>query len=197
MKKWTDQTMKAVDKKGPCMNIFIVVGMPASGKNIAKMYADARGIPYFATGDVVRSEVKKRGLAPDAANTAAVSTELRGNDGLGVTRHALAAALETGQEMVFMEGMRSWQEIELIREKTPCTVIAFLAPRWMRLERITSRQRSDDSPHSFAERDMREIAYGTAVPVALGDEYVLNTSSIEDALRELDIIVQRHLRPIS
>jgi dephospho-CoA kinase len=176
------------------MIIFIVVGMPASGKNIARTYAETQGIPYFATGDIVRKEVKKRGLAPDAANTAAVSTELRGKDGLGVTRHVLAAALETGRDMVFMEGMRSWPEIELISKNTPCIVIAFLAPRQVRLERIISRGRSDDSPDAFAERDMREIAYGTAIPVALADEYLLNISSMEDALSVLDGIVQKHKR---
>jgi dephospho-CoA kinase len=174
------------------MIIFIVVGMPASGKNIARTYAEAKGIPYFATGDVVREEVKKRGLEPDAANTAAVSTTLRGEDGLGVTRHVLATALETHRDAVFMEGMRSWPEIELIRKNTTCIVIAFLAPRQVRLERIISRGRSDDSPDTFAERDMREIAYGTALPIALADAYLLNTSTMEDALKNIDDLVQKH-----
>ena len=41
------------------MIIMIIVGMPASGKNVARIYADSKKIPYFATGDVVRSEVQK------------------------------------------------------------------------------------------------------------------------------------------
>ena len=44
------------------MIIFIIVGMPAAGKNIAREYAEKYNIPYFATGDIVREEVKKQGL---------------------------------------------------------------------------------------------------------------------------------------
>jgi dephospho-CoA kinase len=178
------------------MRIIIVVGMPASGKNIARQYAEAREIPYFATGDLVREEVRRRGLEPDAATMAKVSTELRGPDGMGVTKLALSSAIQSGAEVLFLEGMRSQPEIDHIRGDNECTVIAFLAPRKMRLERIMSRGRSDDSPQAFDSRDQREVEYGTAVPIALADEYILNTSSMEEALKELDNIVKvcRHPR---
>jgi dephospho-CoA kinase len=172
------------------MKMFVVVGMPASGKNIARSYAESNGIPYFATGDVVRAEVLRRNLEPNPENTAAVSTEMRGNDGMGVTRKVLQVATETGKEMVFLEGMRSWAEIELIRQEADCTVIAFLAPRQTRRSRVLSRGRSDDAPDAFEERDAREIAYGTATPIALADAYILNTGTMEDALEAFDKIVQ-------
>jgi dephospho-CoA kinase len=171
------------------MKIFIIVGMPASGKNIARLHAEERGIPYFATGDLVREEVRRRGLEPDAGNTASVSNELRGADGMGVTRLALATALTSGADILFMEGMRSQPEIELIRSKCQCVVIAFLAPRRLRLKRIVSRGRADDSAQAFEARDRREIEYGTAIPIALADAYVLNTGTTEEAIREVDHIV--------
>ena len=176
------------------MKIFIIVGMPASGKNIARQYADTREIPYFATGDLVRGEVSRRGLERTAENTGRVSTELRGMDGMGVTRFAISAALQARKPVVFMEGMRSWPEIDLIRQKAESTVIAFLAPKEVRLERILARGRSDDSPEYFQERDLREISYGTAVPIAVADEYILNTGNIEDAVQALDQIVRKDLR---
>jgi dephospho-CoA kinase len=153
------------------------------------VYAESNGLPYFATGDLVRAEVARRGLPMDAENTARVSTELRGNDGMGVTRLALAAALQATGPLVFLEGMRSWPEIEYIRRQAPCLVVAFLAPRALRLARIIARGRSDDSAAAFDERDRREIAYGTAIPVALADAYVLNTSTVEDALNALGRLV--------
>jgi len=172
------------------MKIFVIVGMPASGKNIARSYAESKGIPYFATGDVVRAEVRRRGLEPNPENTAAVSNEMRGNDGMGVTREVLQVATETGKEMVFLEGMRSWPEIEMIRQGADCTVIAFLAPRQTRRSRLLSRGRSDDAPDAFEERDAREIAYGTATPIALADAYILNTGTMKEALEAFDRIVQ-------
>ncbi|MBA4390910.1 MAG: hypothetical protein C0399_08215 [Syntrophus sp. (in: bacteria)] len=172
--------------------IFIIVGMPASGKNIARVYADDRGIPYFATGDIVREAVTKRGLEANADNTAKVSTELRGEDGMGVTRIALTSALSSSGNIAFMEGMRSWPEVELIRTQASCRVIAFVAPRELRLQRITSRGRSDDSPQAFEERDSREISYGAAIPIARADAYILNTATMDDAMADLDKIVHSY-----
>jgi dephospho-CoA kinase len=175
--------------RSECMRIVIVVGMPAAGKNIARQYAEAKGLPYFATGDLVRAEVRRRGCGMDAESTARVSTELRGDDGMGVTRMALAAALQARSPVVFLEGMRSWPEILFVRQQVPCRVVAFLAPRSLRLERITARGRADDSAAAFDERDRREIAYGAAVPLALADAYILNTGTVEEALKELERVI--------
>ncbi len=175
------------------MKIFIIVGMPAAGKNVARLYAGARDIVYYSTGDIVRAEVKIRGLEVDAKTTSEVSDDMRGEDGMGVTRLALEEILKTGAEMGFLEGMRSWQEIELIREKADGIVVAVLAPRGLRLNRVCSRGRADDSPADFDERDKREIVYGTAIPVALADAYILNTSSMDEAINQLDAIVQQEM----
>jgi hypothetical protein len=39
---------------------------------------------------------------------------------------------------------------------------------------------------------MREIAYGTAIPIALADEYILNTETVKEALKSLDKIVKKY-----
>ena len=175
------------------MKIFIIVGMPAAGKNIARLYAESQDMIYYATGDIVRAEVKGRGLEADAINSSEVSDELRGEDGMGVTRLALEEVLKSGADIGFLEGMRSWPEIELIREKADGVVVAFLTPRNVRRERIVSRGREDDSPQAFDDRDKREIAYGTAIPIALADAYILNTGSQEDSTSQLDAIVQQEI----
>ena len=173
------------------MKIFIVVGMPAAGKNIARLYAGARDMVYYSTGDIVRAEVKMRGLEVDAVISSEVSDDLRGEDGMGVTRLALEKILKTGAEMGFLEGMRSWQEIELIREKADSVIVAVLPPRNLRQERLCARGRADDSPLNFDERDQREIAYGTAMPIALADAYILNTGTMDEAINQLDAIVKK------
>ena len=177
------------------MKIFVIVGMPASGKNIARIYAEREGLPYYATGDIVRAEIKKRDIKPDPESMAKLSDELRGQDGMGVTRLALASALKEKGPAVFLEGMRSLPEIELIRKGADCMVVAFIAPRRLRKERIMSRGRADDSADAFDERDSREIAYGAAVPVALADAYILNTGSMDDAMNVLHAIVNEMTCP--
>jgi dephospho-CoA kinase len=41
------------------MKLFVIVGMPVAGKNIARTYAESKGYIYYATGDIVRAEVKR------------------------------------------------------------------------------------------------------------------------------------------
>jgi len=165
--------------------------MPASGKDIARQYARAKGYPYFATGYIVRAEAVRRGVSPDADSMARLSAELRGSDGLGVTKLALKAAVDSGAPIVFMEGIRSRQEIDLIGARTETAVVAFLAPRSVRRARVLSRGRSDDSAAAFDGRDRREIDYGLAVLIAQADEYILNTGTAEQALAALAEIVER------
>ena len=163
------------------MKIFIIVGMPASGKNLARVYAESKHIPYFATGDLVRAEVKKRGLDPTPENTGRVSTELRGKDGLGVTRLALAGALQSGQACGFPGRNALVARDRIDPPKSGGDSGGLYRSERGSSERVAARGRSDDSPAQFDERDSREIQYGAAVPIALADEYILNTGSMEEA----------------
>jgi len=174
------------------MKCFIIIGMPAAGKDIARQVARAKGYPYFATGDIVRAEAARREVSPDAESMAKLSTELRGSDGLGVTRLALKTAAASGSAVVFMEGIRSTKEIDLIGAQAETVVVAFLAPKSLRRARILSRGRSDDSAGAFDGRDRREIDYGLATPIALADEYILNTGTVDEALDAFGEIIDRH-----
>jgi dephospho-CoA kinase len=174
--------------------IIVIIGMPASGKDIARKYAEAEQYPYISTGDIVRAEVKKRRLTANAENMATLSDELRGKDGLGVTKMALAAALDKEADLIFLEGMRSWPEIELIKNNTECFVVAIIAPRAIRLARVRERGREDDSVEHFTKRDWREINYGLATCIALADDYVLNIGTVEDTFSSIDIIIKKHIR---
>lgn len=173
------------------MKLIVVTGMPASGKNVVAQYARNQQYPHFSTGDFVRAEMLKRGCKGDPESAAKISTELRGVDGLGVTRMVVEKALEQDADVVFLEGVRSWPEIELIRSKVSCTLVAFVAPRSVRLNRVKQRGREDDSADHFEDRDQREIHYGVAVCIALADAYILNTGTIDDALSQLDSIVKQ------
>jgi dephospho-CoA kinase len=172
------------------MKFIVVTGMPAAGKNIAARYAQAHQYPHFSTGDFVRAEIRKQGSMGDPETSAQISTQLRGTDGLGVCRQAVEEALLQKTDLVFLEGIRSWPEIEFIRSKASCTLVAVVAPRNVRLDRVKQRGRADDSADHFEKRDQREIEYGVASCIALADAYVLNTGSIDEAMRQIDEIIQ-------
>lgn len=90
--------------------------------------------------------------------------------------------------------MRSWPEIELIKNNTECFVVAIIAPRAIRLARVRERGREDDSVEHFTKRDWREINYGLATCIALADDYVLNIGTVEDTFSSIDIIIKKHIR---
>jgi dephospho-CoA kinase len=94
---------------------------------------------------------------------------------------------------VFLEGLRSWPEIEYIKSKVNCAVIAIVAPRSVRLRRVELRGRADDFALHFNERDWREINYGVATCIALADEYIVNSGTLEDAHLQLDKIIKSAL----
>jgi len=171
------------------MKVIVITGMPASGKNIVCQYARTHGYPYFSTGDIVREEIKKLGSRGDAKTAARISTQIRGSDGLGVTRMAVDRVLEQNSQLVFLEGVRSWPEVEFIRSKVPAWLVAVVAPKEERLKRIRKRDREDDSPLHFNERDKREIGYGIAECIALADAYLLNNGTVDEALAQIEKIV--------
>jgi dephospho-CoA kinase len=89
--------------------------------------------------------------------------------------------------------LRSWPEIEFIKSKANCVVIAIVAPKPVRLTRVELRGRADDSARHFDERDWREINYGVVTCIALADEYIVNSGTINDAYLQLDKIIKSAL----
>jgi hypothetical protein len=53
---------------------------------------------------------------------------------------------------------------------------------------IGYRERSQQPPAR-----PREIDYGLATPIALADEYILNTGTVDEALAAFGRIVERHI----
>ncbi|MDG6221121.1 MAG: AAA family ATPase [Candidatus Thermoplasmatota archaeon] len=173
-------------------HIVVVVGMPASGKNFARFYAEENRIPYLSTGDMVRVECASRGLDLNAKNLAMISDELRSKDPAELTRWLIDRVKKelSHEPVVMLEGMRSWEEIEVVRYSFPTTVVAFVVGLPTRRRRFISRGREDDDPKFFDERDRREIEYGTTVPIAMADRYVMNEGEIEDTVLKFRRIME-------
>ncbi|MCK4717080.1 MAG: AAA family ATPase [Thermoplasmata archaeon] len=173
-------------------HIVIVVGMPAAGKDFARFYAEESKIPRLTTGDIVRVECAGRGLDLNAKNLAKVSDELREKDPAELTRWLVDRVEKemTYEPIVILEGMRSWEEIEIVRAKFPATIVAFVVGRELRRGRFGARGREDDDISYFDKRDRREIDYGTAVPIAMADHYVLNDGAIDDTIGRFRRVMQ-------
>jgi dephospho-CoA kinase len=167
--------------------IIALVGMPGSGKSLAVNVAKERSIPIVSMGDVVREEVKLRGLKETPENLGKISKGLREEEGpQAVANRTLTKIEKEKSRIVIVEGIRSLEEIELFKRHYPdFTLVAIHASPEIRFKRLCERERPDDSMDikTFQERDAREINFGLGSAMALAD-YTIENEGCEDELIE-------------
>ncbi|MFW9845106.1 MAG: AAA family ATPase [Candidatus Thorarchaeota archaeon] len=177
------------------MKLIILTGMPGAGKSeVADAFHQA-GTPVIIMGDVVREEVRRRGMEITPANNKQVMLELRERDGQGAIAKHCVKHLETADsELVVIEGCRSLAEVDVFDDyaESVCIICVHSSPK-TRFERLQKRGRKDDPQDwsTFRERDLREISVGLGAVIALSDIVVVNEKTIEDLRTKSEAIVQR------
>jgi len=174
------------------MTVVAIVGLPGSGKTEAADVAEEMGLRRFSMGDAIRREVRRRGLSITDRNIAAVSTDLREKQGAdAVARLCLDEFNIMGTDNVFIDGVRSWEEVQLFESElgSDFVVVHVVADFEIRLERIVSRGRSEDieSRDGLASRDRRELNWGLEEAFERADITVQNEDDLEtfrESIRE-------------
>jgi dephospho-CoA kinase len=167
------------------MLIVAITGMPGAGKSTAAKALEARGFKRIVMGDVIREETRRRGLEPDEKNTGKVMLELREKYGPGAVAEVCLHSLKTIKEnVVVVDGVRSFAEVEVFAREGKVKLLAVHASRDRRFKLLSERGRSDApaSRSSFDERDRRELSIGVGNAVALADESLSNERSTPEEL---------------
>ena len=179
------------------MNLIVVTGMPGAGKSeVADTFRSAN-VPVIVMGDVIREEVRRRGLQPDPVNTKKVMLELRKENGPGaVAMQCIHDLKQTTAELVVVEGCRSVAEIQVFDDyvETVITVCVHASPA-TRFARLRARGRDDD-PRDwsvFRERDIREISVGLGGVIALSDIMLVNEGTVDELHELSQNVVKRFL----
>jgi dephospho-CoA kinase len=175
------------------MRIIAFVGMPASGKSEAASVVRDMGIAYINMGDVIREEVKRRGLEPTDSNTGGVATDLREKEGMdAVAKRCVPKINDTSADLVVVDGVRGIAEVEFFKEEfgNDFTLVFIDSPIELRFERIGSRGRSDDMSdlEALRIRDERELGWGMGKAIEVADIVIENTDDLEgfkNSIREL------------
>jgi len=178
--------------------IIALVGMPGSGKTLAVKVARDMGIPVVAMGDVVREEVRARGLEENPENVGKVSMGLREEEGQqAIAERTLTKIKQEKANVVLVEGIRSLAELELFKENFPdFTLIAIHSSPKTRFKRLYERERADDAKDykTFHERDARELNYGIGSAIAMADHVIVNEGSEEELIRNMRTILERIIK---
>ncbi|MGC9071551.1 MAG: AAA family ATPase [Acidilobus sp.] len=177
------------------MLILAVTGMPGSGKSTVSIGLSRElSAPLFIMGDIVRDEVAKRGLPLTAENVERVAMELRASYGRGAVGRMLLERIKVVKsDYVVVDGVRSPEEIDLLRSLAPTCVIAVHAAPSVRLRRYLSRGREGEDASSFALRERKNLEYGIGEVIAEADYVIINERGLEDlmgAVRELAEVIR-------
>lgn len=177
--------MKVLGQK---KNVIAITGMPGSGKAVASSVAKEYDIPVFVCGDVVRDEASVRGIPMTPESLGNLMLEMRKEEGPKVIVKRLLPKIHMSQSRtVVVEGLRSLEELNLLRKNFKVILLAIHSSPKERFERLTIRGRSDDPKdlNEFIQRDMRELDVGIGHVLALADKHIVNDSTIENFRRQL------------
>ncbi len=161
--------------------IIVTTGLPGSGKGTFASVAKELSIPVVVMGDVVRNEVKKRGLEPTPENIRRVALQLREEEGPTAVAKRVVELLKTLNTCaVLVDGVRSLEEVKVLESYGKVVVISIEAPFEVRLKRILKRGRADDvSEEELRKRDQMEIALGIEKVMARAEVVLENVSTMD------------------
>ncbi|MGB9659906.1 MAG: AAA family ATPase [Nitrososphaerales archaeon] len=175
--------MKKLIKK-----LILVTGMPGSGKSVVREVAEELGMPVLIMGDVIREEVKKRGLKEEAKSYEFVMRDIRSKLGDQIVAKMVAKKLEPIKtDIVFIDGVRSLEEVRYFKTMAKhAHILALLSPFQTRLRRLSSRNRSGDpkNEEELEERDKAELKLGLGDVIAKADYYLVNDDRPKDVFKE-------------
>lgn len=187
-------------------HVFGTVGLPGSGKSTFADVAErmSENVETTSLGDIVRKLAKKEGhTTSDAIGNFANS--MRDEYGQGIFAEKLIEEMDFSDDTILIvDGIRSPEEIENLRESTDCdcTVVHIEVSKRTRYNRIVDRGREDEDQMSyedFKERDNRELSWGfnEIIEKKYHDAVIKNESTLEDFENEIEQTINNRVNTIS
>lgn len=168
--------------------IYGVTGMPLAGKTTVANMMKNEGFVVLDMGDVVRTEMQKRGVSAESTGDFVNSMrEEHGMDAIAQLSIPYLKEIIAERDKIVITGMRGWDEKKRFEKETGelIEIIAVWASRKTRRERREARQRDEDvEGDGFEERDLREIQNGVGKMISLSDYMIKNEASGEKELEE-------------
>src|SRR2546422_8493832 len=117
-----------------------LTGRNAAGKGEVARYLQTKSFYYYSLSDVIRDEIRSRGLQPTRDLLVAVGNELRQKYGAKILAERILAKIEDDKHYV-IDSIRNPAEVEAFRAAKHFKLIQIDAPPAIRFQRILNRQR--------------------------------------------------------
>lgn len=188
------------------MKVVVTVGMPGSGKSShPKKLGEKYGFPLLETHTPLYEELKKRKLEATIENIKKVTIEVKKISDSYLTEKLIEMVNTKykDKELVFLSGLRSPTEIELLNKEygeDNVYVIAFIASRKSRYNRHTRPKKGFDFVgessrevekrekekmkedqimadfNGFVKKDKKDLGWGLGDVIALAEYYIVTES---------------------
>lgn len=165
---------------------LVFVGMPGAGKSVCVEYLKEKGLPSSYFGGITLDELKKRGLEVNEANERFVREDIRSKEGKGAYALRIITQIkdqfDSGHDYVVVDGLYSWTEYKIFKEalEDQAIIIAVVAPRSVRHERLSKRKVRPLTAAEASARDYAEIEHlEKGGPIANADYFLSNHGAVD------------------
>jgi dephospho-CoA kinase len=176
----------------------MIVGMCGAGKSLVAARLKQKGWQMIHFGEITIRELNARGLPHTETNERTIREEMRkihGSDAYAKqSLPKIKEALELGPTVI--DGLYSWSEYKFLRQNlmNQMYVVAVIASRPIRYERLAHRPVRQLSPEEAELRDFAEIEkLEKGGPIAMADYVILNDGSEEELLRSVDRLLLTYI----
>lgn len=176
--------------------IIAPVGLAGAGKTMVVDYLTEKGFPRIHVGGFVVQGLEDRGVEVTPDNERAYREAMREEHGQAVFMEMAIDQIErliaSGQRNIVIHGLYSWTEYRLLKHTFPgdLTVIAVVAPKLMRKQRMAKRSLRPLTSEQVDQRDWSEIEnIEKGGPIAAADYFIQNDSIPESLYQQIDAIL--------
>jgi predicted RNA binding protein with dsRBD fold (UPF0201 family)/dephospho-CoA kinase len=170
--------------------------MAGCGKTVAADTARELGLPVVNMGDVVRREAIERNLPSTDESIGRLAGELREEHGASViAARCIPLIRDTGCELVVVDGIRSMDEVDTFRNEfgEDMLLVRIEAPTELRRQRLSSRERADDTELDMDARDARELGWGMGDAMKAADVELDNSGDIDKFKKVVSKLIGEYL----
>jgi dephospho-CoA kinase len=179
--------------------LILIVGLPDSGKStVAKFIKKEINADIVCSGDIIREEIKKRGLKYTPENDVLIADwfNKNGREKLLVKR-VWDKIKKSKKKMIVIEGFTSDENIKNLEEisKIKPIVIAIISSFKVRVQRGIKRERFSEKESKKHIKFREKLEKNRGIEKLIGKaDYKIDNSAL--SIRETNVIVSKLLKEI-
>jgi dephospho-CoA kinase len=170
-----------------------LTGTNGAGKGEVALYFQKKGFEYFSLSDLIREELKKRGLEVNRDNLIQMGNRLRQRFGPDILARRILRKIKKN---AVIDSIRNPAEVERLRQHPHFILIAVDAPLEVRYQRAKKRGR-DESASTLEEfrkkegEEMEGSETGQQLRACfkLADSVIINDGLLVELHRKLEVIL--------